>query len=149
MVATAERSRSPRAPRMDDFKKVMESPCPFHPKGKHAAKDYFTLKKYVEEHSKHPARNQDGSGRNQDHQPGGPAFPDPEHQLNMIYGGSTTYESKRKQKLTAREINAVMLVTPRYLKWSEAPNTFVQSDHSNNITHPGRYPLVLDPIVQT
>src|SRR6266540_3714325 len=27
MVAIAERSRPPRAPRMDDFEKVMESPC--------------------------------------------------------------------------------------------------------------------------
>src|SRR5438105_14438 len=35
MVAAAERIRPPRAPRTDDFKKVMESPCPFHPKGKH------------------------------------------------------------------------------------------------------------------
>src|SRR6266540_1350647 len=98
---------------MDDFKKVMESPCPFHPKGKHTAKDCFTQKKYVEEHSKHPACNQDGSNQNKDQQPNGPAFPDPEHQLNMIYGGSVAYESKRKQKLTAQEINAAMPVTPQ------------------------------------
>src|SRR5207253_10562009 len=71
MVAAAERSRPPRAPCMDDFEKVMESPCPFHPKGKHAAKDCFTLKKYMEEHSKHPARNQEGSDRNKDQQPDG------------------------------------------------------------------------------
>ena len=42
----------------------------------------------------------------------------------MIYGGSAAYESKRKQKLITREINAVMLVTPKYLKWLEAPITF-------------------------
>ena len=84
----------------------MESPCPFHPKGKHAAKDFFTLKKYVEEHSKHPAHNQDGSNRNKYQQPDGPVFPDPEHQLNMIYRGSIAYEPKRKLKLTARKINA-------------------------------------------
>src|SRR5205085_2172324 len=71
LVAAAEHSRPPRAPRMDDFKKVMEFPCPFHPKGKHAAKDCFTLKNYVEVHSKHPA--QDAPDRNQDQQQGGPA----------------------------------------------------------------------------
>src|SRR5438128_2482699 len=76
-------------------------------------------------------------------------FPDPKHQLNMIFGGSAAYESKRKQKLTAREINAVMPVTPKYLKWSELPITFDRSDHLDNIPHPGRYPLVLDPIVRT
>src|SRR5438128_1852133 len=76
-------------------------------------------------------------------------IPDPEQQLNMIYGGPAAYESKRKQKLTTREINAVIPITPKYLKWSEAPITFDRSDHPNNIPHPGRYPLVLDPIVRT
>src|SRR5437763_2963351 len=67
----------------------------------------------------------------------------------MIFGGSAAYESKRKQKLTAREINAVIPVTPKYLKWLEAPITFDQSDHPDNIPYPGRYPLVLDPIIRT
>src|SRR6266508_2578225 len=66
----------------------------------------------------------------------------------MIYGGSDSYESKWKKKLTAQAINAVMLVTPKYLKWSEAPITFDRSDHLDNIPHPGRYPLVLDPIIR-
>ena len=66
----------------------------------------------------------------------------------MIYGGSDAYESKRKQKLTAREINAVLPVTPKYLQWSEAPITFGQADHPDHIPHPDRYPLVLDPIVR-
>src|SRR5438552_682656 len=127
----------------------MESLCPFHPKGKHVAKDCFTLKKYIEEHSKHPARDQDGSDQNKDHQQDGPAFPNPESQLNMIYGGLAAYESKWKQKLTAREINAIMLVTPKYINWSEVPITFDRSDHPDNIPHPGRYPLVLDPIIRT
>src|SRR5436190_1414341 len=74
MVAAVERSWPPRTPHMDDFEKVMESLCSFHPKGKNVAKDCFTLKKYVEEHSKHPARNQDGSNRNKDQQPDGPVF---------------------------------------------------------------------------
>src|SRR6266498_5808239 len=54
----------------------------------------------------------------------------------------------QQQKLTAREINAVISVTPKYLKWSEASITFDRSDHPDNIPHPGRYPLVLDPIVR-
>ena len=64
MVAAAECSRSPRIPRTDDFDKVMESSCPFHPKGKHSAKDCFTLKAYVERNSKTLARDQDGPDRN-------------------------------------------------------------------------------------
>src|SRR6266542_3240298 len=127
----------------------MESSCPFHPKGKYSAKDCFALKAYMEKHSKYPTHNQDGPDQNPGQQPVGPAFPDPEHQLNMIFGGSAAYESKWKQKLTAREINAVIPVTPKYLKWLEAPITFDRSDHPDNIPHPGCYPLVLDPIVRT
>src|SRR6266542_1356546 len=101
LVVAAERSRPSRPPLTDDFAKVMESTCPFHPKGKHSAKDCYSLKDYVERHSKGPARDQDGPNRKTEPQAGGPVFPDPEHQLNMIYGGSDAYESKRKKKLTA------------------------------------------------
>src|SRR6266508_3521823 len=149
LVAAAKRSRPPRPPRTDDFTKVMESTCPFHPKGKHSEKDCYSLKDYVEKHSKGPARDQDGPDRNPSPQAGGPAFPNPEHQLNMIYGGLDAYESKRKQKLTAWEINATHPVTPKYLKWSEAPITFSRADHPNHIPYPGRYPSVLDPIVRS
>src|SRR6266542_2939475 len=125
----------------------MDATCPFHPKGKHEAKDCYSLQDYIKEHIKDPA--QGAPDRNQDQQQGGPAFPDPEHQLNMIFGGSAAYESKRKQKLIAREINAVTLATPKYLKWSEVPITFGRADHPDHVPHPGRYPLVLDPIVRT
>src|SRR6266540_4182612 len=67
----------------------------------------------------------------------------------MIFGGLAAYESKRKQKLAAREINALTSATPKCLKWSELPITFDRSDHPESVPHPGRYPLVLDPIVQT
>src|SRR6266540_2850672 len=127
----------------------MESICPFHPKGKHSAKDCYSLRDYVEKHSKHPARDQDGPDRSPGHQAEGLVFPDPEHQLNMIYGGIEAYESKRKQKLIAREINAITPATPKYLKWSKVQITFDWTDHPDRVPHPGRYPLVLDPIVRT
>src|SRR5436189_6027302 len=88
LVVATERSRPSRPPRTDDFAKVLESTCPFHPKGKHSAKDCYSLKDYVEKHSKGLARDQDGPDRNRGTQAGGPAFLDPEHQHNMISGGS-------------------------------------------------------------
>src|SRR5947207_6393794 len=66
----------------------------------------------------------------------------------MIFGGSAAYESKRKHKLVAREINALTPATPKYFKWSELPITFNRSDHPESVPHPGHYPLVLDPIVR-
>src|SRR6266540_6037389 len=115
-AAAAKRSRPSRPPRTDDFVKVTESTCPFHPKGKHSAKDCYSLKDYMEKHSKGPSHDQDGPDRNPGHQAGGPAFPDPKHQLNMILRGSDAYESKQKQKLISREINAITTATPKYLK---------------------------------
>ena len=90
----------------------------------------------------------DDLDRNQDQQQGGTKFPDAQHKLHMIFGGSATYESKRKQKLTAREVKAVAPAVPKYLRWSEAAITFDRSDHPDCIPHPGRYPLVLGPIVE-
>ena len=60
-----------------------------------------------------------------------------------------TDESKRKQKLIAWEINAITPATPKYLKWSEVPITFDRTDHPDRVPHPGRCPLVLDPIIRT
>ena len=42
LVAAIERSRPSQPPRTDDFAKVMESICLFHPKGKHSAKDCYS-----------------------------------------------------------------------------------------------------------
>ena len=37
--------------------------------------------------------------------------------------------------------------TPPFLRWSEAAITFDRTDHPDSIPHPGRYLLVVDPIV--
>nr|ABA98419.2 retrotransposon protein, putative, Ty3-gypsy subclass [Oryza sativa Japonica Group] len=38
--------------------------------------------------------------------------------------------------------------TPQYLRWSETTIKFDRSDHPDRVVHPGRYPLVLDPVVR-
>ena len=48
-ITAAEGSRTPQSPYPDKIQKVMEALCPFHPKGKHAAKDCFALKKWLKE----------------------------------------------------------------------------------------------------
>jgi hypothetical protein len=58
-------------------------------------------------------------------------------EINYIYGGPNFYESKRKQKLTDREIMIVSPATPEYLKWSEVPITFDRGDHPDFNPKPG------------
>nr|CAE75991.1 B1160F02.22 [Oryza sativa Japonica Group] len=75
-------------------------------------------------------------------------FQDHRKEFNHIFGGPLAYESKRKQKLTEREINAVQPDTPQYLQWSETAIKFDRSNHPDRVVHPGRYRLVLDPVVR-
>jgi hypothetical protein len=67
----------------------------------------------------------------------------------MIFSGPVAYESKRRQKLTARKVNAVTLgeAVPAFLKWSETIITFDRKDHPDHIMQSRCFPLVIDPII--
>ena len=65
----------------------------------------------------------------------------------MIFGGSAAYDSKHRQKVTRREVYKSQPATPPFLRWSESTITFDRTDHPDTIPHPGRYPLVVDPII--
>jgi hypothetical protein len=41
----------------------------------------------------------------------------------------------------------VKVATPVYLDWSNKPNTFDQGDHPDCVPSPGRYPLVVVPVI--
>jgi hypothetical protein len=69
-------------------------------------------------------------------------------EVNYIYGGPESYESRRKQKFTVWEVMAVSPATLDYLKWYEVPTTFDCSNHLDFVPKPGRYPLIVSPIVK-
>jgi hypothetical protein len=75
-------------------------------------------------------------------------FPEAHKEVHYIFGGSDSYEPKRKQKLTSWEVLAVGPATLEYLRWSEVPITFDHGDHPDFIPKLGRYPLVVCPIVK-
>src|SRR5207237_4690968 len=56
---------------------------------------------------------------------------------------------KQKQNISSRENNPITQASPKYLKSSKVPITFGRADHQDHVPHPGRYPLVLDPIIRT
>jgi hypothetical protein len=41
----------------------------------------------------------------------------------------------------------VKVAAPVYLNWSDKPITFFQGDHLDCVPSPGRYPLVVDPVI--
>ena len=67
----------------------------------------------------------------------------------MIFGGSVAYDSNRHQKLACREVYMAKPAAPTFLWWSESTITFDWTDHLESVPQPGRYPLVVDPVVDT
>jgi hypothetical protein len=67
----------------------------------------------------------------------------------LIYDGPISHESRHKLKLMNQTVNVMSPATPKYLRWSKSPITFNRMDHSNNIPKPGRFPLIVDPLVRT
>jgi hypothetical protein len=65
----------------------------------------------------------------------------------MIYGGQAANTSARHHKKERWEVSSVKVAAPVYLDWSDKPITFDQGDHPDCVPSPGRYPLVVDPVI--
>src|SRR5688572_31928119 len=65
----------------------------------------------------------------------------------MIHGGQVTNTSARHRKQERREVCSVKVAAPAYLDWSDKPITFDQGDHPDHVSSPGKYPLVVDPVI--
>jgi hypothetical protein len=65
----------------------------------------------------------------------------------MIFGGPAAYDSWCQRKLEHQEVCATKPATPAFIGWSGSAITFDCDDHPDHIPQPGRYFLVLDPII--
>jgi hypothetical protein len=77
-----------------------------------------------------------------------PKFQDASKVVNVIFGGDEDFGSRRDQKLLLREILSIELAVPRPLRWSEVPISFSRDDQWTSFSEPGKFPLVLDPVVE-
>ena len=90
---------------------------------KHLLKDCSLMRKFLlgsankGEQGKEPAPTVDDDEEKND------AFPTLNGAL-MIFGGSTAYDSKRRQKVARREVYTAWPATPAFLWWSESTITF-------------------------
>jgi hypothetical protein len=64
--------------------------------------------------------------------------------VNVLFGGLPT---KRSQKATQREVLNIEPAVLTPLRWSEVPITFSRMDQWTSFSEPGRFPLVLKPVV--
>jgi hypothetical protein len=145
-LANVERPRRNKEyrPRPGEFEGFLDRIYIFDPQGKHKTQDYDRLQDFTDEVLKTATK------ANQEKKPEDPKddFPTTHKKVNYIYGGPDSYEARREQKLTTRVVMVVSPVTLKYLKWLEVPITFDRSDHLNYFSKPGRYPLIVSPIVK-
>jgi hypothetical protein len=147
LVAAAEH-RNPRKPPggTNMFDKMLKESCPYH-RGpiKHTLEECDMLRHYfnkagpLAEGGKDQGNNKKGGDKEEE-------FPEV-HNYFMIYGGQVANASDRHHKQESREVCSVKVATPVYLDWSDKPITFDQGDHPDCVPSPGRYPLVVDPVI--
>jgi hypothetical protein len=79
---------------------------------------------------------------------GGGAFPRVDGEVNVIFGGHGSQESKRQQKLNDRQILVAAIGPPAPYRWSEHPITFTQADQWLNFDHPDKCSLLVDLVIR-
>jgi hypothetical protein len=147
LVAAAE-YKNPRKPPggANLFDKMLKEPCPYHQGPvKHTLEECAKLRRHFHKAGL-PAEG--GRAHNNDKKEDHKAEEFPEvHYYFMIYGGQVANASTRHRKQERRDVCSVKVATPVYLDWSHEPITFDQGDHPDRVPSPGKYPLVVDPVI--
>jgi hypothetical protein len=125
---------------------MLKESCPYHQGPvKHTLKECVMLQRYF--HKTGPPA-EDGKGHDNDKKEGGKEEGFTEvHNYFMIYRRQAANASARHRKQERREVCLVKVAAPVNLDWSDKPITFDQGNHPDFVPSPGRYPLVIDPII--
>jgi hypothetical protein len=147
LVAAAEH-KNPRKPPegANLFDKMLKESCPYHQGPiKHTLEECVMLRCYF--HKAEPPV-EGGRAPDNDKKEAHKAEEFPEvHDCFMIYGGRVANASAQHRKQERREVCSVKVAAPVYLDWSDKPITFDQDDHPDRVPSPGKYPLVVDPVI--
>jgi hypothetical protein len=147
LVAATEHKNPRKPPRGANlFDKMLKESCPYHQGPvKHTLEECVMLRRYF--HKAGPPA-EGGRAHDNDKKEGHKAEEFPEvHDCFMIYGGQVANASARHHKQERREVCSVKVAAPLYLDWSDKPITFDQGDHPDRVPSPGKYPLVVDPVI--
>jgi hypothetical protein len=125
---------------------MLKESCPYHQGPvKHTLEECAMLRRHFHRAGPPAERGRArGDDKKEDHQAG--EFPEV-RDCFMIYGGQAANASARHRKQERREVYSVKVAAPVYLDWSDKPITFDQADHPDHMPSPGKYPLVVDPVI--
>jgi hypothetical protein len=124
------------------FKDLLKEKCPWHLEGNHTTEQCYLLRralKYTQD--PRPPHNKKGKKKADDDNDD---FQEPDKTMNVLFGGLPT---KRSQKAIRREVLNIEPAVLTPLRWSEVPITFSRADQWTSFSEPGRFPLVLKPVV--
>jgi hypothetical protein len=151
LFAAVERPpRGKKSTTQEQFEKLLQKKCPWCVNSKHAAIDCFQLKRTFGSPGngkKNKSTGKDPEDEDQEDKSETPKFQDASKTVNVIFGGDEDFRSKREQKLLLREILSIEPAVPRPLQWSEVSISFSHADQWTSFSEPGKFPLVLDPVV--
>jgi hypothetical protein len=145
---TAAKHRNPWKPPggANLFDKMLKESCPYHQGHvKHTLEKCVMLRRYFH---KVGSPVGDGKGQDNDKKEDDKAEEFLEvHGCFKIYGGRVANASARQRKQERREVCSVKVAAPVYLYWSDKPITFDQGNNPDCVPSPGKYPLVVDPVI--
>jgi hypothetical protein len=124
------------------FKDLLKQKCPWHLDANHTTEQCYQLRRALKSTPEPPHPHDKKSKKKNDG--GNDDFQEPDKTVNVLFGGLT---SRREQKDTRREVMSIEPAVPTPLKWSEVPITFSRVDQWTSFSEPGRFPLVLKPVV--
>jgi hypothetical protein len=124
------------------FKDLLKEKCPWHLEGNHTTEQCYQLWRALKD-SPDPQPPHDKKGKKKADK-GNDDFQEPENTLNVLFGGLPT---RRSQKATRREVLNIEPVVPTPIRWMEVPIPFSCVDQWISFSEPGRFPLILKPVV--
>jgi hypothetical protein len=124
------------------FKDLLKEKCSWHLDGNHTTEQCYQLRRALKDSpDPRPPHNKKGKKKADE---GNDDFQEPNKTVNVLFRGLPT---RRSQKATRREVLNIELAVPTPLRWSEVPITFSCVDQWTSFSKPGRFPLILKPVV--
>jgi hypothetical protein len=124
------------------FKDLLKDKCSWHLDGNHTTEQCYQLRRALKD-TPEPRHPRDKKGKKKADE-GNDDFQEPDKTVDVLFGG---LPNRRAQKATCGEVMSIEPAVPTPLWWSEVPITFSRADQWTSFSEPGRFPLVLKPVV--
>jgi hypothetical protein len=124
------------------FKDLLKEKCLWNLDGNHTTEQCYQLRRALKS-TPEPPHPHDKKGKKK-HDDGNGDFQEPDKTVNILFGGLPT---RQEQKATRREVMSIEPAVLTPLRCSEVPIIFSRADQWTSFSEPGRFPLVLKPVV--